>query len=409
MLVLCVCGQPTVWDQYHQTIALSEGQSFVLRFVNEPLDSPAFLWSYRYLHIRSIEPTSFHVYRSTSEAELLDVIQNPSDNTDALSHPQVEKIRCSHLFSATSSLEECSVTLNFYGEPEYGWIPRFNRFFSLPVDTHVAIVLPAGSYISNERALFTIDVTEEDESGRCLLLLALGLFFYTFSNQLSYSVKLYLLFWFLGGAFVGALTIVAFITYFASRALTKGGVGITNLLLMTFGGWAGMYYVDLIPSFAEVMQSKFWMSCMLTGAMIGLWYGYTARLSPLQKGRMSLMLKIASLLMIFWSFYQLEMALLICLFTLTNVPSSVIFYFLSWVLPSSLLPQPQGSAPALDPAVEAFRKEPQLLAGLSLEERERVLTLLGDEHLRVVYEPIFVDNSDREDESSSDESDLDSD
>ena len=148
--------------------------------------------------------------------------------------------------------------LNFYGEPEYGWKPRFNRFFSVPLDTHIAIVMPStGGFLSEpDHAVFVIDVTEEDESSRCILLLALGLFFYIFSNQLSYSVELYLLFWCLGGAFIGIMTIVAFFAYFASRALTKGGVGITNLLLMTFGGWAGMYYVDFIPTYTEILQSK---------------------------------------------------------------------------------------------------------------------------------------------------------
>merc|ERR1712110_374945 len=95
---------------------------------------------------------------------------------------------------------------------------------------------------------------------------------------------------------------------------------------------------------------------------------------------------------------------LICLATLSNVPSYVIFYLLSWILPQQKFQWSQSPAVVLDPVVEAFRKEPQLLAGLNPEERERYLTLLGDEHLRIVYEPNFVDVDRVED--SSEESEM---
>ena len=148
------------------------------------------------------------------------------------------------------------------------------------------------------------------------------------------------------------------------------------------------------------------MSCAIVGAVIGLWYGYTARLSPLQKGRMALMLKIASLLMIFWSFYQFEMALLICCLTLSNLPSFLVYYLLGLVLPYEIM-RSWLNVDVVDPLVETYRREPQLLSHLEPADRKKYLTLLNDEHLNVVFEHLDVEEEDEEYSSDDDDSDLD--
>lgn len=199
----------------------------------------------------TLEQMQFHVFLSNSKGELMAVLQDP---VSLPQHPKVQEVTCSSIFQSASFLTECHFDITFYGESEYGWIPGFDRFFTSPADTFIALHVPADAALT-DRALFTFSVKTIDRRERSFTLLLLGLFAYSFSTVLSRSVKLYLLFWTLAGAFVGLLSIMAFIVYFGSRTVSRG-VGITNLLLMTTAGWASMYYVNLIPTGYDILQNK---------------------------------------------------------------------------------------------------------------------------------------------------------
>lgn len=160
---------------------------------------------------------------------------------------------------------------------------------------------------------------------------------------------------------------------------------------------------------------------MAVGGVIGLWYGYTAGLSPLQRARMALMLKVLSLITIFWSFYQVETSLLICGLVLSGLPSQLLNKLLGgafniteenvdmlegetmqqWAERKKKMSQEEAS-------LRHYREQPHLLAHLSSLDRERYLDQLDDSHLRIVYGGLEeLESCDEETENSEGHSDLD--
>ena len=154
-----------------------------------------------------------------------------------------------------AALESCDFDISYYGEPLYGWMPRFNYFFNPPPDTYIALYLPPG--VGSDISVFSIEVSPVDHNRVSLLLFMGGVIMFTFANAFSHSWALYMTMWFLGGAVVSLMTIVVLVIYFASKNVTKGGIGITQMLLLTTVGWTSMYYYDIIPSGTDILQSRF--------------------------------------------------------------------------------------------------------------------------------------------------------
>ena len=132
---------------------------------------------------------------------------------------------------------------------------------------------------------------------------------------------------------------------------------------------------------------------MAIGSLIGLWYGYTTKLDTIQKGRLSIMIKTFSLGLVFWSFYQLEIALILCCIIFTNIPSLLIKAIVYLFVPEKKLTKEELE-------IQKFREQPHLLANLSPERRKYYLSKLNDEHLRIVYDSFeeYYDSGSEDDE-----------
>ena len=149
----------------------------------------------------------------------------------------------------------CDFDISYYGEPLYGWIPRFNYIFTQPPNTYIALSLPMG--IMNDISVFSLEVKPVDHTQTSFIMFSIGVALFTFADILSHSWGLYMTMWFIGGAFVSLMTILALVIYFASKTVTKGGIGMTQLALLTSVGWTSMYFIDLVPSTSDILQNRF--------------------------------------------------------------------------------------------------------------------------------------------------------
>lgn len=196
------------------------------------------------------QQSQFTVFTSSSDEDLKKVLEN---QTKLKLYPSVQTQSC-QLFG-TTAIDECKFTLSFYGEPQHGWIPHFENFFSLdPPSTYIGVQLATEH---RERTVFSIQVTEVDYSYISFALLCLGFFLFSFSDILSYSPTVYMFCWCVGGTAVGVVAILVFILYIGSRLLNKENMGTVNMLLFTSLGWTSMYLANLIPSYADILRNGF--------------------------------------------------------------------------------------------------------------------------------------------------------
>lgn len=118
---------------------------------------------------------------------------------------------------------------------------------------------------------------------------------------------------------------------------------------------------------------------MGAGALIGLWFGYTTELTAKQSGRVSVVLRIISIVLIYWSIYQLEITIILTVILLTDLPSSIVRKIFGHSSNSD------SKMSGKERYLQKFRVNPSLLAALPPKKRQGVLNDLNDKHLSLVY------------------------
>lgn len=108
-----------------------------------------------------------------------------------------------------------------------------------------------------DRTIFSLEISEVDNSHFSIVLLSVGFFLFSFADILSFSPNVYMFCWCVGGAAVGIMAIIIFAIYIGSRMLSKQSIGPINVLLFTSLGWTSMYLANLIPSFQDILRNGF--------------------------------------------------------------------------------------------------------------------------------------------------------
>ena len=154
---------------------------------------------------------------------------------------------------------------------------------------------------------------------------------------------------------------------------------------------------------------------MAAGGLIGVFYGFGNTLTPNIVARTSFFFQGLALFLIFWAFYQTEAGILfVILFLLVNRFSFkrlVMFcgktQFTNYITPEQY--KKEGVAYThreLRSLVEAVKAEPTLITKLSEQARNRLLKMVDDKHLTMLFETIEyepVDDGLEEDEIITDD------
>jgi len=366
-LVACLEG-----DSQIETYSVTVDQPLIREEVNLPLlDVSRIFWS-KEIRIKPIDPVPFSVYQSNNKQELSDFLHSRG-SLDTF--PSVSPVPCK-LFTISTS-EECSFSLTYYGEPTKG-LPRIENIFHDPPKTFLGVQLDSKH---GQRVLFNVETVSVDKTKILATLAGLAVFLFTFSKFLSHSPQVYMFCWVLAGAFLGLVSIAVFLMYTGSKLIGKN-LQAPTLLLLTTLGWSTMFAANLSPSFEDVLRNGYWLSFVVVGALIGLWFGYTTETTATQRGRVSIVIRVTAIGLIYWSINHYELSLLLIVLIFLDVPTRIIGYLQNILLHFS----PSYRNAKRKETLRRYQETPSLLAKLKPAQRKAILQEIGDPHLMIAYD-----------------------